>query len=109
MNEYKKFSEVKVGDILYLNEISLFSTKFQTMKVVNVEESKNKKEVFIYMNKSILPFSCIKDSSNWNYMIYTTKEEALKEAKNSIKNNIRKLDKQIRFFTEILNKDIKYE
>ena len=89
MTKYKTFNEVKQGDTLYGVDISNVSCQFKKYKVISFDDYFSNSEVLeTYIDESPLSFDFRRNESQWNKMIFTTREEAIENAKNQIVNKM---------------------
>jgi len=103
MTNYKTFSEIKKGDILYGITISDICVRFKKIKVIGFEDAfSDDNIIYTYINDSPLMFDFYKNESSWMNSIFTTKEEAIKSAKKQINNKIKSFSEQIVLFSNTL-------
>ena len=78
MKKYKTFNEVKPGDTLYGVYISNVSCQFKKYKVISHDDNLSNSEVIeTYIDASPLSFDFRRNRSQWNQIIFTTREEAI--------------------------------
>ena len=97
---YKKFKSIKEGDILYCIEINIDNYTFQKLIVENIIPDNDYLEV--YVDKSPLSFDFKKNQSSWHKLIFTTREEALKQIERKSNENIKYFEKNIKKFRKLI-------
>ena len=112
MKKYKTFNEVKPGDTLYGVYISNVSCQFKKHKVISHDDNLSNSEVIeTYIDESPLSFDFIRNRSQWNQIIFTTREEAIESAKCQINQKIKEFSEQIEYYLNIIVNidDIKFK
>lgn len=115
-NRYKNFKDIKVGDILYVVEISNVDVHFRIIKVreIDTEIHGTKEKPWFYFDDSPLSYTTIIPyKSNWCNLIFTDKIEALKSARKQIAQRLKYFGNQIilysNYLEEIENNNIEFE
>lgn len=98
---YKKFKSIKEGDPLYCIEIFNDDYKFHKFIVENIiEEDDDYLEM--YVDKSVLSFDFKKNQSSWHKLIFTTREEAIKQIEREANLKIKYFEKNIKKFRKLI-------
>lgn len=112
MKKYKTFNEVKLGDTLYGVYISNVSCQFKKYKVISHDDNLSNSEVIeTYIDASPLSFDFGQNRSQWHQIIFTTREEAIENAKCQINQKVKEFSEQIEYYLNIIVNidDIKFK
>ena len=101
---YKKFKDLKVGDIVYIVEVSNIDVQLKTITIrdIDTEIYGCKENPWFYFGNSPLSYIVDSEKSNWCNMIFSNKSEALKSAKDQINKKIKYFGSQIILFSDYL-------
>ena len=101
---YKKFKDVKEGNILYCVEVSNIDVQFKTTKVreIDTEFYGTKEDPWFYFDDSPISYTVNMNKSNWCNMIFTDKIEALQSAQKQITQKIKYFSTQTILFSNYL-------
>lgn len=101
---YKKFKDIKVGDILYTISVSNIDVEFKTIKVreIDTEFYGTKEDPWFYFDDSPISYTVDMNKSHWCNIIFTDKIEALKSARIQIINRIKYFNTQSILFSNYI-------